>query len=342
MCNIAGYVGTRPAAPILIEMMRKEEGWDAGFYTGITTIHEGKLHYDKVIGDLDRLLSLTDAANFPGTVGFLHSRSKSGGDIRYGQPFISTDGRISYIANGYGGAFKGTMEESRKKEIEELTARGYQFSSRAEEAVSSYPILPDGSCAHASDIMCQSISKNTADGLDTPAAMEKSFCALPSEVIGLVLNLDEPDCICWARTNFPMFVGHASHGMYLATTPQAFPEDAQSITLLNAMSCGRVYRDRIEERFFTNPPGTVAPITPRVMHDCYEAICKGLQEGEKDHDQLCEIVKPFFDEAFCAPDSPVVYWVESELIRQGKLQVNTYRIPGVGDLTAPKFKASWK
>ena len=26
MCNIAGYVGTKQAAPILLEMMKKEEG----------------------------------------------------------------------------------------------------------------------------------------------------------------------------------------------------------------------------------------------------------------------------------------------------------------------------
>ena len=342
MCNIAGYVGTKQAAPILIEMMRREEGWDAGYYTGITTIHEGKLCYDKVIGDLDRLLSLTDAAQFPGTVGFLHSRSKSGGDVRYGQPFLSSNGRVSYIANGYSGAFKGTFLESHAAEIKELVEKGYTFSSRAEEAVGSYPILPDGSCAHGSDIMCQSIAKNAAEGMDTAAAMEKSFCAMPAEVIGLALNLDEPDCISWARTNFPMFLGYASHGIYMATTPQAFPEDARHVTLLNAMSCGRVYKDRFEERFFAAPPADVAPITPRVMHACYEAICKGLEEGEKDHDQLCEIARPFFDQAFCAPDAPLVYWIMSDLIRQGRVTVNTYRIPGVDGTTVPKFKAVMK
>ena len=31
MCNIAGYVGSRQATPILIEMMKKQEGWDAGY-----------------------------------------------------------------------------------------------------------------------------------------------------------------------------------------------------------------------------------------------------------------------------------------------------------------------
>ena len=45
MCNIAGYVGNgkQEAAPILLEMMRAQEGYAGGYYTGIATIHEGKL-----------------------------------------------------------------------------------------------------------------------------------------------------------------------------------------------------------------------------------------------------------------------------------------------------------
>ena len=69
MCNIAGYVGSRPAAPILLDMIRNQEGLDGGFYTGIATIHEGRIYYAKLTGDLDRLLALTDAASLPGTVG---------------------------------------------------------------------------------------------------------------------------------------------------------------------------------------------------------------------------------------------------------------------------------
>ena len=40
MCNIAGYIGKKNAAPILFEMMKKQEGFGGGYYTGITT-HDG-------------------------------------------------------------------------------------------------------------------------------------------------------------------------------------------------------------------------------------------------------------------------------------------------------------
>ena len=44
MCNIAGYVGEKEAAPILVEMLKREEIFDGGYSTGIITIHNGKFY----------------------------------------------------------------------------------------------------------------------------------------------------------------------------------------------------------------------------------------------------------------------------------------------------------
>jgi hypothetical protein len=64
MCNIAGYVGIRPAAPILIEMIRRQEGLAGGYYTGRHVVNavrkvindqtvprETLLDYNKTIND---------------------------------------------------------------------------------------------------------------------------------------------------------------------------------------------------------------------------------------------------------------------------------------------------
>ncbi|NLC43023.1 MAG: hypothetical protein GX783_01940, partial [Clostridiales bacterium] len=56
MCNIAGYIGKRQTAPILVEMMKRQEGFGGGYYTGITTQDEGKLHSTKVVGDIKNFL----------------------------------------------------------------------------------------------------------------------------------------------------------------------------------------------------------------------------------------------------------------------------------------------
>ena len=96
MCTIAGYAGKRRAAPILIEMMRKEEFMDGGLSTGIATIHEGKLYTAKVTGDLETLLRETDAADLPGTVGIIHSRT-GGNLVSHAHPFKSADGELVKI-----------------------------------------------------------------------------------------------------------------------------------------------------------------------------------------------------------------------------------------------------
>ena len=110
MCNIAGYVGEKNAAPILIDMLSRQEGIDAGFYTGIATVHEGKIYYRKVLGDLADLLEQTDAASLPGKVGIIHSRTKSGGPAAWSHPFVSngiseSEPNIAYVANGNSGIF---------------------------------------------------------------------------------------------------------------------------------------------------------------------------------------------------------------------------------------------
>ena len=112
MCNIAGYIGKRQAAPILIEMMRREEGYAGGFYTGITVHNGERLVSEKVLGDLAKLEAETPCHDLCGTVGFLHSRSCSGGGREWGQPFLSRDGKTSLIANGAAGAF---LTEEMKK-----------------------------------------------------------------------------------------------------------------------------------------------------------------------------------------------------------------------------------
>ena len=73
MCNIGGYIGSEAAAPILLDMMEKQEGLAGGYYSGIATIADGRLHFAKVVGDFAKLRRETDAERLPGTIGIAHS-----------------------------------------------------------------------------------------------------------------------------------------------------------------------------------------------------------------------------------------------------------------------------
>ena len=80
MCNIAGYAGTRQAAPILLDMIRAQEPYDGDMATGVATIHEGKLYYKKVVGNVETFLKTFDPEELPGTLGIAHTRPGGAAD----------------------------------------------------------------------------------------------------------------------------------------------------------------------------------------------------------------------------------------------------------------------
>lgn len=345
MCNIAGYVGERRAAPILIGMMKAQEGWGGGYYTGIATMHEGRIHWAKLTGDTDRLTAETEAMNLPGTIGIIHSRSKSGGGDRWAHPFIGGRGKTettAYVANGSYGCFRSRMDEL-SAAAAELTAAGYALSSREKQAVGHYPLLPDGSCAHMSDVMAQLITREIDNGADAVSAMNGAFCRMPSEIVGLMLSLTEPDCIVYSRINQPMNISFAEHGAYLATAPQAFPADAGCPTALPALSGGRIYRERFESAPYRNPPGSVAPITAGAAAAAYGIIGRMLEEGEYTLGELSRAIGPAFEPADCCPAALLAYHVLHALAREGQLEIVSSRTAGAREgLDAPQLRARLK
>ena len=339
MCNIAGYVGSHRAAPILLQMLRRQEGFAGGYYTGIATIHEGRIYSAKLTGDVARLISDTDAANLPGTIGIIHSRSKSGGGDPWAHPFLGYRNdvpAVAYVANGTSGFFKEKNREAATI-AEALLRDGYRFDSRVSGQTEKYQSLSDGTMVHMSDTMCQLILRNMDRGEDADLAMAKGFCEMPAEIVGLLLSLDETDCINWSRINYPMSVAFASHGAYLASAPSAIPDDAREPHLLPANSYGRVFADRFEAKPFANPPATVAPMDSRLRTEAYETVVRSLESGAKCVSELNKLIAPLFEAADCSPTGATCYDVLYSLHRQGRLSVEVRTVDGVFDgMTAPK------
>lgn len=341
MCNIAGYIGTKQAAPIIIEMLRKQEPWDAGFYTGIATLHDGTYSMHKVVGSTKELTEQTPAVELPGTVGIIHGRSKGNQDARWAHPFLGTDEKLIYAANGYAGSFRKLKTFERRKTLYDgLVAEGCRFGSDLFNDPD-----PEKACmrVHSSDLKCQHIVSYMNKGRAVHEAMADSYCFSPSEVVGVALAPEQQDRIYWARINYPMFVAKADHGMYMATAPEVFPEDARDITLLSPMASGWVTKDSYTAIPFTNPPGTVAPITPRVAKAAYETVIEALSQQELDHDQLDRLIRPLFDEATCPQESSLNYMITGELLRQDRLNLRIVWEDGAQPgVMRPKYLASIK
>ena len=344
MCTIAAYNGTRRAAPILIEMMGRLEGLDSGFYTGIATMHEGKIYYAKVAGDLEHLLRTTDALNLPGNIGFIHSRTpgkKKSDFAGVSHPF-TTDiegggAKTALVLNGAGGIFADRIKAAIPSRAEEMERLGYTVKSRNPE-VGNVP-MPDGTIVHSNDVRCQMISHRIDNGQDPAEAMQDVFTEIPAECVSLVMSAQQPDAICFARQMMPMHVGFCDHGAYMSTAPLAFMDETSNYTLLPPMTYGKVFRNRFEASPFANPPATVAAITPQVMAAAYERVEQQLKTPVTFNDiELNSVIKPLYPKADCTQWATVKYQVVSELYRQGRLKMETRYIDGQAEgLKAPVF-----
>ena len=344
MCNIAAYVGTKPAAPLLIDMIRRQEGLNGGFYVGIATIHEGKIHYRKVRGDLNRLLTETDALSLPGTVGVAHTRTPGGGNEEWGHPFVGMkDGApvTAYLLNGSRGFFASVPRNVLM--AESLISDGYSFRTRTVGEITKEhtPLLSDGTCVHTSEIMSNLILRNIDRGMAEPFAMEAAMMDFPLECVGLLLSVAHGDRIAYSRFNMPMNLGFADHGCYMASAALCFPEDAAYPLPVPAGSVGYVYKDHYESYPYKKLPATLAPITARVRKEGYDAVVAALQEGKQTVPALAKLVAPLFDAADCVQKAMLVYDILYILHREGRLKIETVTVPGdTEDLTAPRFDLS--
>ena len=340
MCNIAGYVGQRRAAPILLEMIRRQEGMAGGYYSGLATIHDGRIYYAKLTGDFDRLEALTEAAELPGNIGIIHTRSKSGGGDAWAHPFVgrrSGEIELAYVANGSGGCF-AVNNEQYVSLADELEAEGYHMDSRDSEQHPGYPRMSDGLTAHMSDVMCQLIMREYDRGVSGPQAMEAAFCRMPNEIVGLSLLRNESDSIAWTRINMPMSVAFCHHGAYLATWPAAMPADAGAHALLPACASGYVTATEFVARPFATPPCRVAELTAHAVAAAYDVVCRELAAGERTVAGLKKAVKSCFESADCDQSATVVYEVLYALQKDGRLNIESRRVDGARyGIDAPKF-----
>jgi len=340
MCNIAGYIGTKQAAPVLIDMMLREEGFDAGYYTGISTIHEGRLYHAKLRGDTKRLCDLTDAVSLPGNIGIIHSRTKSGGGDMWSHPFIAEkqgEPYLAYVANGSTGIFAPYADRFITVG-RQLLDEGYKMYSKEPMPNNRYITFDDGTSVHSSDATAQLVLKNLVGGMPLHEAMESALCTILSEDVALAISLGDPDCIGFTKINQPMNVSFVSHGVYMATTAMAFPDDAKEVKPLPMLSSGYVYRDRIVTYPYKTPPCEIVDFDETTGHDIYDTVVNALKTEKYTVGTLRNVLKPFLPEDKSVPLTHTIYEILRSLKNRGLLNMENVTVDGVAEgITAPKF-----
>lgn len=328
MCNIAGYIGERRAAPILVEMIRREQGLYGGYYTGIATWHEGKIYSAKVVGSVDRLLAKTDALDLPGTCGIIHSRTPGGGDREWSHPFLSNDGAIACVLNGSNGAY--FPYQKREETVARLLAEGVKFAS-ATENFGKRPIqIDEKRCAHTSEVLTHlTRSYMKSDALPLDAAMARAFGDLPLAAVMLGLCVDAPQTISYTRMNAPMLVARQGREVYLATCAFAFPEGVdENVTLLPAASYGTVTQEGTVSRSFT-PPLPVLEADGELLEKIEKSVLTVLENAAEP--LTCQTIfhatKHLYVEGTVRQNAHWVYGVLWSLYRQGRLAITPFTVP---------------
>ncbi|MDR0861714.1 MAG: glutamine--fructose-6-phosphate transaminase (isomerizing) [Oscillospiraceae bacterium] len=129
MCGIVGFVGTEPAAPIMIEGLRRLEyrGYDSA---GVVVIDGGRLKLAKTKGYVEALSKIIDGGEkLPGCVGIGHTRWATHGQPtdENAHPHISDGGKIAVVHNG--------IIENYARLREFLISKGFTFRSETDTEV---------------------------------------------------------------------------------------------------------------------------------------------------------------------------------------------------------------
>jgi glucosamine 6-phosphate synthetase-like amidotransferase/phosphosugar isomerase protein len=358
MCVIAGYVGDKSAAPILLEMLEREEGLAGGFYTGIATIHDGRLHHAKVVGDVATLRQQTNAMSLPGTIGIAHGRTPSGGGREWAHPFVDAEEQLAYLANGSLGFYEATTDltaAARSLPPARQTFRSAQDQTAGE----SQTRLADGRAVHISDVMCQLVAEQmqqhavSAAGEGTVASgVSRGSCAealvrvfedWPAEIVALCVHAAEPDRIAAARYNMPMVIGRDDAGaMYIASTGLAFVPSVNWRMPMAARAGATIARGgRIAVTPFTTPGVTVAqPPSPSAVQRC--VIDRLRQRQACKADELMDAAKSLWPSDVLNQRATLVYDTLESLLKEGRIAFENHPTPGMDGVgLAPRTWARW-
>ena len=338
MCNIAGYVGEKRAAPILLEMLRRQQGYDGGACTGIVTYHEGRLYYRKVVGDVDALIKHTDALNLPGTVGIAHTRP--GGDsatYNFAHPFITYDETMAGVTNGTG---RGSTPGASAKMLRMLEDAGYKF--RGEVYLygreSKMPALKNGAFVSGAEVRVNAAHYyHHAMGMSIPAAIARVDSELYKDGVIELLSADEPDRITVLRTCRPAATLKTADGIYVASTRFAFPDDASGeVGQLPLMHPCQIFKDKIVVTDEKIQGEDVAEVTEYTLSEAYkriEALLRGKKDAPLYFDDLelavnSEMRDIFEGDHTLVQDARVVYDVLSRLSAEGRLRTKYVLMEG--------------
>ncbi|ADP70068.1 glucosamine/fructose-6-phosphate aminotransferase, isomerizing [Rhodomicrobium vannielii ATCC 17100] len=207
MCGIIGILGKEPAAPRLVDALRRLEyrGYDSA---GVATLEGGVLTRRRAEGKLASLDRKLGAEPLYGTSGIGHTRwATHGAPVeRNAHPHMA--GAVAIVHNG--------IIENFRELREELEKEGETFESQTD-----------------SEVVAHLINRELQRGADPVAAVHASLARLTGAFALAILFSGRDDLMIGARRGSPLAVGYGKGEMFLGSDAMALAPFTDRVTFLD-------------------------------------------------------------------------------------------------------------
>ncbi|MFA6534000.1 MAG: glutamine--fructose-6-phosphate transaminase (isomerizing) [Patescibacteria group bacterium] len=206
MCGIIGYIGPKPACPILLEGLKRLEyrGYDSA---GLVILNP-KATLAKAAGRVAVLAEKVGPGGLPGQVGIAHTRWATHGEPNEvnAHPHTDCHGEIFIAHNG--------IIENYKELRDELRGRGHQFKSQTD-----------------SEVVAHLIEENYQGNLE--AAVLASLKKVRGTYGLAIVSEREPQKIVVARQSSPLLIGVGADEYFVASDVSALLGYTRQVIYLN-------------------------------------------------------------------------------------------------------------
>ena len=237
MCGIVGYIGNKPAAPIILDGLAKLEyrGYDSA---GLAVYDGEKINVQKAVGRLKVLENLTHGGeSMPGYVGIGHTRWATHGapsDVN-AHPHYNKDRTIAVVHNG----IIENYIPLRKK----LLGKGYEFVSETDTEV-------------LAQLLDYYYKGNPLEAITKVLHRVEGSYALG------IMFADFPDEIYAVRKDSPLIVGKSADGSFIASDVPAILKYTRTVYYVENQEVVKLTKDElhfytVDEEEITKEPVTI-------------------------------------------------------------------------------------
>jgi glucosamine--fructose-6-phosphate aminotransferase (isomerizing) len=199
MCGIVGIIGRQPAAPLLLEALKRLEyrGYDSA---GIATLVDSRIERRRAEGKLVNLEAVLEREPLAGVTGIGHTRWATHGPPTRDNAHPHEAGGVAVVHNGIIENFETLRDE--------LTRAGHTFTTQTD-----------------TEVVPQLVSAYLAQGMGPVPAAEAALARLQGAFALVLLFAGHDDLLVCARRGSPLAIGYGDGEMYVGS-------DALALALL--------------------------------------------------------------------------------------------------------------